>query len=305
VNGAYRSDWPAQSLLLVLAGRAQRILGGSCSRHLASVNRSHVSLPGRPDADRPQWGALAYPDAQALGDCCEGEALADRPAGGVQLELEVCGRSSPSRSLTRGMRGCVRGRSGGRPRMRGMSSDRAPGAQRRQASARGRTRRRLRCAPRSVSRGSGACRRVWASRRSLCRPATRQRRRSPPIERRLGDLQVPQHLGEILPLVQRPFTPTDLSDGLLQRVPTSLHDRIHPLIPSAGHDEHARSLDHFTGTPSVEIFRCAMGEDEILDHGDDVLGGAGPVDPDRQRLAGVLINDVAQLEPAGQRSHRT
>ena len=46
------------------------------------------------------------------------------------------------------------------------------------------------------------------------------------------------------------------------------------------------------------IPRCAAGEHEVLDDGDDVLGGAGTVDPDRQRLAGVLVNDVAQLEPA-------
>src|SRR5580704_10034137 len=60
----------------------------------------------------------------------------------------------------------------------------------------------------------------------------------------------------------------------------------------------SRRRDQLGTVISPEIFRCAASEHKVLDDGDDVLCGAGPVDPDRQRLAGVLIHDVAQLEPA-------
>jgi len=75
--------------------------------------------------------------------------------------------------------------------------------------------------------------------------------RPPPAERRFGDLQVPQHLSELLPLVQQPFALTDLPDCLLRRVPMPLHDRVHPPIPPRGHDEHTKPLAHITGTPST------------------------------------------------------
>jgi len=70
------------------------------------------------------------------------------------------------------------------------------------------------------------------------------------IERRLRDLQLPQHLREVVSFVEQPFALTDLPDSLLWRVPTSLHDRVHPLIPPTGHDEHAQPPDHITGAPS-------------------------------------------------------
>jgi excisionase family DNA binding protein len=50
--------------------------------------------------------------------------------------------------------------------------------------------------------------------------------------------------------------------------------------------------------PCLRVGRHLRFTRAILDDGDDVLGGAGPVDPDRQRLAGVLVDDVAKLEPA-------
>src|ERR1700691_416770 len=59
-----------------------------------------------------------------------------------------------------------------------------------------------------------------------------------------------------------------------------------------------RPRDHLGTIVRPEIFRCAASEHQVLDNADEFLGGAGPVDPDRQRLTGVLINDVAQLEPA-------
>ncbi|HEY3946161.1 MAG TPA: site-specific integrase, partial [Solirubrobacteraceae bacterium] len=47
------------------------------------------------------------------------------------------------------------------------------------------------------------------------------------------------------------FALTDLPNSLLRRVSTSLHDRVHPPIPSKGHDEHAYHPAHITGTPSL------------------------------------------------------
>ena len=59
-----------------------------------------------------------------------------------------------------------------------------------------------------------------------------------------------------------------------------------------------RPRDHLRAIISPEILWGTSLGDELLDDGDDVLGGAGPVDPDRECLAGVLIDDVAELDAA-------
>lgn len=56
--------------------------------------------------------------------------------------------------------------------------------------------------------------------------------RPPPVERRLRDFEMAQHLNEILTLIQKALALPDLPNSLLRGMPASLHDRVHPSIPS-------------------------------------------------------------------------
>lgn len=71
----------------------------------------------------------------------------------------------------------------------------------------------------------------------------------PPIPGRFGDLQVPQHLRQILALVQQPFALTQLPDCLLRGVSMSLH-RGHPPILRVGLPQ---KVDHYPGLTSPPV----------------------------------------------------
>ena len=75
----------------------------------------------------------------------------------------------------------------------------------------------------------------------------------PPIPGRFGDLQVPQHLRQILALVQQPFALTQLPDCLLRGVSMSLH-RGHPPILRVGLPQ---KVDHYPGLTSPPVARAS------------------------------------------------
>ena len=74
---------------------------------------------------------------------------------------------------------------------------------------------------------------------------------------------MPQHLGEVLALVQQAIALAQLSDDLLRRVSVSLHrDVLHPSMLGVG---LSRKVDHYPGSRQT----CQRGEgrdDHVLLH---------------------------------------
>ena len=59
-----------------------------------------------------------------------------------------------------------------------------------------------------------------------------------------------------------------------------------------------RPGDHLGAVVHPQVPGRAADGDQGRDDGDDLVGGAGRPDPHRQRLAGVLVDDVQRLQPA-------
>src|SRR5579862_5741240 len=73
--------------------------------------------------------------------------------------------------------------------------------------------------------------------------------RTPTIPAALGDLELPQHVGEFLALVQQPVALAQLAHDLLRRVPLPLHrDALHPSMLGVG---LSRKVDHYPGGPPI------------------------------------------------------
>ena len=67
--------------------------------------------------------------------------------------------------------------------------------------------------------------------------------RPPAIRGDLGDLEVPHHLGDVLPLVEQSLAPTELADNLLGRMPVSLHRGLSS-CPACWADGLPQQVDH-------------------------------------------------------------
>ena len=59
-----------------------------------------------------------------------------------------------------------------------------------------------------------------------------------------------------------------------------------------------RPGDHLRAVVHPQMLGCPAHGDQVDEHRHDLIGGAGPPDPHRQRFAGVLVHDVQRLEPA-------
>lgn len=99
----------------------------------------------------------------------------------------------------------------------------------------------------------------------------------------------------------------DVQQLVAEAAVEGLHERVLPRaagldVRGGGAGEAAvvlqRPRDHLRAIISPEILWGTSLFDELLDDRDYVLGGAGPLDADRECLAGVLIDDVAELDAA-------
>ncbi len=80
--------------------------------------------------------------------------------------------------------------------------------------------------------------------------------RSPAYPGGLGDLELPEDLGQVPPFVEQPFTLADLAEGMGRAVSVTLHRLVHPPTLGSG---CSQAVDRFQGDRSLMLgpFRSA------------------------------------------------